>query len=432
MRFMKSLLAAFVVLFAGCAQDFVTKPNDLAVKDFTPNDDAPAGTDDMGGASDGGNDLATPDLAKPDLLPPPDLTPVMCDLSMSSAADGSTQPRLYLAAVGPGNALGTASFEEGTGWSAVVVDGTHGVTDVNIAVGPGGHPLVVAHENDSGNTLGYTVPNPCTGLYAPLAALFTGAATSNRPSLVGGTTADILFRGATGGDNHLYHSSFDGTTWTAAPQLALLTDQWATAVRSGGVVHAIHTGTYTNAAVGGQLYDAPLGGTVAAMSTATSDQGTTAVVTSDGTIYSVFLGVDTNLYWMKLPSGGTWSSPAQLCAGLSSCLDASDKQPLMAVGSDGKPIAVWHGKGDSHLYTSTLTDGASPPWTPAIQATYMAEITNSLPGIATGIGSATVELVYIRSSDSALRHTRLTTTWSTPATVGTQAFSSTPALASSN
>jgi len=421
---MKSLSAvAFAVLLVGCAQDFVTHPNDLSVKDFAPADDPTIPDDSGGGVTDGGADLAMRDLTAV-----ADLTnvPATCDLSMATA-DAGTQARLYLAGIVSGNALASASFNEGAGWSAVAVDGTHGVADVAVAVGAGGQPVIVAHENDSGGTLGFTTPDRCTGVNPALAPLYSGAASYNRPSLTSGATVDVVFRGKF--DQHLYHASWDGTSWTTGTQLALLTDQWPQAVRAGGVVHAIHTGTFTDASKGGQLYDGTFqgGGTAVAMSTSASDQGPAAVAASDGTIYAVFPGVDTNLYWQKLPSGGTWSAPVQLCTGLGgSCLDTSDKQPLLALGADGKPVVVWHGT-NNHLYTATLSDGVTPPWSAAIEATG-GELTNGLPGIAGGVGSANAELVYVRA-DGVARHSRLTGTWSTPSTIGNQTWQGTPALA---
>jgi hypothetical protein len=411
---MKSLVTAvFAVSLVGCAQDFVPKPNDLSVKDFTPGDDLTVAGED-GGGDMAVADLAMPDLAMPDLRPGADLTPV-CNLS---TGDASTVPALYLAGIVTGNSLSTTNFVESAGWSTEAVYGAHPVVDVSLGL-YGGSPLLVARENDTANTLSYSTASGCS--WGTLQAIYGGAATSNRPSLAGG---DLIFRGKA--NNNLYHSVWDGSTWSSGTQLALLTDQWPSAVLQAGVVHAIHTGT-----TGGQLYDAPIGSAVITMTNALSNQGPTAVVTSDGTVYVVFTGTDTNLYWTKRASGaGSYAAPAQLCAGLGgTCLDTSDKQPLVALRSDGKPIAVWHGT-NNKLYTSTLSDGTTPPWSAAIEATN-GETTTYLPAIATGIGAASAELVYVNASGAA-RHTRLTGVWNTATTLGTQTYISTPALVSSN
>jgi hypothetical protein len=413
---MKSLVAAvFAVSLAGCAQDFVPKPNDLSVKDFTPpGDDLTVGGGDDGGDDMAAADMAMPDLAMPDLRPPADLTPV-CNLS---TGDASTVPALYLAGIVTGNSLSTTNFVESAGWSTESIYGAHPVVDVTLGL-YAGNPLLIARENDTGNTLSYSTASGCS--WGTLQAIYSGAATSNRPSLAG---ADLIFRGKA--DNHLYSSIFDGSSWSSGTQLALLTDQWPTAVVQSGVVHAIHTGTDT------KVYDAPVGSAGTQAGNATSAQGPTAVVTSDGTLYVVFTGTDTNLYWTKRASGSTtWAAPAQLCAGLGgTCLDTSDKQPLAAVRADGKPIAVWHGT-NNKLYTSTLSDGTTPPWSAAIEATGSGETTTFLPAISTGIGAAQAEIVYVTTTGGA-HHTRLTGVWSTPSPIGIATYIATPALVSSN
>src|SRR5207248_2712419 len=112
-----------------------------------------------------------------------------------AVGDAGIVARLYLAGIVSSNALATASFTDGAGWSLVAVDGAHPVADVAITAGPSSLPVIVARETDSGGTLGYAVQQPCSGLYAPLAPLYTGAATSNRPSLAGGATVDVIYRG---------------------------------------------------------------------------------------------------------------------------------------------------------------------------------------------------------------------------------------------
>jgi hypothetical protein len=420
---MKWLVAVGAAVFlVGCAQDFVATPIDASAgKDFSA----------VGGG--GQADMAMPDLLALDLTTPPapDLSSHGCDLST-----GAPVSTLYFAGATSQNTLETASFTVGGGWSPVAVDGTSGVSEVAIAIAPSA-PVVVAKQNDAGSTLSYSSYNACGGGYPALTSAYPGAVSSVRPSLVGvstgNATVDALVRGV-GSDNHLYHAAFDGNTWSHT-QLMLLTDKPAAAVRSASTLHAIHVGTGAGGTTVGQIFDATPQGTSTPIGNATSNLAPAAVAGTGGTIYVVFTGMDTNLYWSKLPAGGsTWTAPAQLCAGQGAgCLDATDLGPVLTLGANGSPIVAWHGKNigtpDNHLYTSTLTDGATPAWSAAIEATG-GETTALQPALSTGIGGAQAELVYVRATDGLPRHVRLTTTWGSATTIGTTGQSATPALAS--
>jgi hypothetical protein len=440
-------LAAGAALCVGCAQDFVPV-NDLSVRDFSPDDAAGSGAVDSSAYPDlamapdlAMPDLAMPDLAMPDLvmpdlttppdltappdltvLPdlttPPDLTPITCDLG--SSADAGTISTLYLAGVGPSNALVSTRYTEGGGWDSYTVDGTHPVAEATIAIGPGGQPLIAAKQTDSKSTLSWTSFDPCSGTWAPLSPLFTDASTSLRPALVGGAVPDVVFRGFFLGDNHLYHAALSSGTWVKDPQLTLLTDLAPQAVRVGSSLHAIHTGTNHH------VFDATVGGAVVDTN-GTSVKVPAAVVTSDGTIWVVFIGMDTNLYFATRAAGAsTYAAPTAACAP-GTCLATSDQAPSLALTAAGAPIIAFHGT-NNHVYT---TQWNGTKFTAPIDAVASGETSSNGPVVATGIGSADAELVYVRTIDGYARHARLTGgAWSGYTTVGTQAIASTPALAS--
>ncbi len=421
---MKRRILAFAILFAsGCAADFEPGSNDLAVKDFSPTDHGPA--DDLSQTTDlGVVDQASPDLrivAIPDLLVPPDLTTLMCDLGPASGSDGGSAGKLYVAAVSGGKALVTSEYDPVLGtWSASAIDGSQQVNDVVIATsGPRNQPLVVARLASS--VLYAAAFQPCLAAYAQLAPVYQQLDTStNRPSLIGGLTPDLIFKGSNNGDQHLYHTQFDGAAWSAAAQQAtFLTTLDPAAVRVNAAVHAIHTGTDS------QLYDGLVGGAAVTITGATSSLSPAAVTGLDSTLHVVFVGTNTNLYYASRASGaGAYSAPAIVCVS-GTCLATTDKTPSLALTATGAPIVAFHGT-DNHIYTSAL---AGAVWSSPIEATG-GELTTLPPAIASGVGAAAAELVYVRTTDGYLRHTRLSTTWATAITVSPTAVSAAPALAS--
>lgn len=113
-------------------------------------------------------------------------------------------------------------------------------------------------------------------------------------------------------------------------------------------------------------------------------------------------------------TAGTWSTPAALTNGLT--YDPMALAPLPGSGA----LLAYEGT-DGYLYTSTLSGTAwSTPAAPFTSSTAVI----STPALATGIGSASAEMVYLDGS-GALWHTRLTGSgWSTPTAVasGTSGF----------
>jgi hypothetical protein len=269
--------------------------------------------------------------------------------------------------------------------------------------------------------LSWAAWQPCLSKWSALAPLFTGASTSLKPALVGGATPDVVFRGFVNNDNHLYHAQLGSAGWVKDPQLALLTDVAPWAVRLGAAVHAVHTGT------DGKVYDAIVGGASIQVGTATSGKSPTAVMAGDGTLWVIFVGTDTNLYYATRASGSaTFTGPTIVCA-VGTCLATTDLTPSLALTAAGAPIVGFHGT-DNNLYTSTWN---ATRFDNPIPANANGDASTRAPVLASGVGTAAAELVYVRSSDGYARHARLIGgTWGTFATVGTQALATTPALAS--
>jgi hypothetical protein len=424
---MKRVLLAFAVAATGCADNFVPL-NDLGVRDFSPSDRA----SDLSMPGDGmetvdlgmSDQAAAPDLTivtHPDLSMPPDLSMLTCDLGTASG-DAGSGGALYFAEVSAGaKSLVTARFDAALGtWSGSALDASQMLYDVAIAIGAGSQPLVVGRLTD--NVLYSTSLQPCTGAYPALSPVYMQLdTTDHRPALAGGALPELVFKGTNAGDTHLYDTILSSGGWAAATQQTFLTNLGPVAVRVGGAVHAIHTGTNNT------VYDGPIGAAAVAVTGATSAFSPAAVVTADGTTHVVFVGMDTNknLYYASRPSGGSYSTPQLLCNGVGGCFATSDKAPFLALAAGGEPIVAFHGT-DLHTYTSMFggTTGSSPI------AADGGETTDVEPAIASGVGSAIAELVYVRKSDGLPRHARLSGTWGQFATVSTTAVAAIPALAS--
>lgn len=434
-----ALFATLATLAIGCGPSGGS--TDFPIRDFGASDqsmDMSVPTGDL--ASSDAADLATspdlaaaPDLAaSPDLATPPDLAPLPCDLG--SGGDGGAGPTLTLAAISAG-ALYVTRFTPASGWSPIGASGSSTLADVTIATGSG-QPLIAARQSD--NALLTAQPAlACTPMFQPLAAPFPSASTSARPALAGGATIDLVFKGGINSDQRLYHSTLSGSGFSApVAQASFLTNLAPAAVREGGALHALFTGT------NGKLYDGTVsdgsgGGAAIAIYDnpqnlnppviAESSHSPAAVVGLDGTVYVIFTGTDTNLYWTRASAGGSYAAPAQLCAGLTSCLMNSDQGPVATLDQSGAPLVAFHGT-DGHLYTSTLTLGMSPIWTATKTATQANEQSDFLPALAPGIGAASAELVYVRKGDGYGRHVRLIAgSWTDGATLSVP-FASAPAL----
>ena len=360
----------------------------------------------------------------------PDLAPLVCDLGPSG--DAGAGGRLYLAGVSTGGTLYAAAFQPSGGWSALGASGSSTLAGVSvIAAGSPAEPLIAARQSD--NALLQASFEPCLQGFRPLAAPFAAASTSNRPALAAGASgADLIFKGGINNDQRLYHSHLGAGGWSAAvAQTSFLTALSPTAIEVAGALHALFAGT-DNKLYDGTVSDGASGGAATPVydvngTTALSNLAPAAVVGLDGTAYVVFTGTDTNLYWTSEGAGGAYGKPAQLCAGIASCLMTSDQSPVVSLDATGAPIVAFHGT-DGHIYTSTLTLGNSPIWTAAIPATQATETTDLQPAIAPGLGLAKAELVYVRHGDGVPRHARLIAgAWSDGGTLST-ALAAAPAL----
>ena len=322
-------------------------------------------------------------------------------------------PTLWLAAPAAGG-LFTARLRGGV-WTALpTVSGT--VDDVAVAA-VSGKPIVAARMHDA--TLAAATYDACHASFGALTAIGAAASTAARPALVGGSAADVVFRGAVNGDQRYYWAHFDGAAWGAiATQGNFLSALAPTAVRAGGAVHAIFAGTDTNLWDG--VVQATGGGTSTQLTGNTSALAPAAAVAPGGALHVVYTGTNQHLYWF------TTSAPAtvhDLCdMQPSGCLIVSDAAPAIAFGSDGNAVALWHGT-DNKLYVSRL---AGTQWgaATAISGSDTVTLAPALAGGAAGIA----DVVYVRS-DGTPRHAQLTASgWQAPVTVAATALSGAPAV----
>jgi hypothetical protein len=244
-----------------------------------------------------------------------------------------------------------------------------------------------------------TLYDPCYQTYPALAQIRSDAWTALRPSLLGNDSGgDVIFRGAF--DDKLYWSHFDGSAFsTIVTDGNLRSDQIPQALYLGGAIHAI----YNNVAQSQDLYDGAInssGGTATALG-GDSNFGPAAVaVGSDA--YVVFTGMDEHVYWYKASSP---SSIHDLCDGQSSCYILAEAAPSLTLAGDGSLVVVFRGT-DHHVYSSSLPSGTST-WSAVLPVSGDMETTSLAVALAPGVGSATVEALYVRAADGYPRHARL-------------------------
>jgi hypothetical protein len=348
---------------------------------------------------------------------------------------GGTTAPLYVAGVANGNNLYVARFTSASGWQQVTVPSGTSVAEVAIDAIAGGNPIVVSRQTN--NNVAATVYDACAGTFSSLAQISASATTLNRPAVVGGSSADVVFRGAVSGDQRLYHSQYQNSMFTTpTTQSNFLTTLAQALVRYDGALHVIHAGTDTRL-YDGTISDGAGGGTAILIPSPTpsptpaTNLSPAAAVDSNGTLYVVWTSTDTNLWWTFRPAAGAYAKPKQFCDGaVGPCLIDSKRAPAIAIASDGTPIATWTGNDDDRVYTSTLQSGV---WSTPLLASGPSgtpETTMLVPAISGGIDTATAELVYVRDGDGLPRHVRLIGgTWSAPTSVTTTNFLATPALA---
>jgi hypothetical protein len=276
------------------------------------------------------------------------------------------------------------------------------VDDVAIAMtGAPARPLILARMSDA--TLDATSYDTCYAQFPVLTRITPDAWTHLRPALVATANgADAVFRGAF--DPKLYWSHFDGNSWgSIATDGNLNSDQIPIAIYEGNALHAV----FNNVKDNGNIYD----GTIqSAGGTATILGGNTnfapVAVTVANETYVVFTGKDTWLYFYELSDPGTVK---RICSDQGpSCFILSSMAPTVTAGSDGSVVAIWIGKDDAHVYSSSLAPGASV-WSGAqpVSGNAVGETTALAVAASPGIATAIVEAVYVHQGDGYPRHARL-------------------------
>jgi hypothetical protein len=361
--------------------------------------------------------VAMPDQSAPDLA-----RPGVCDLG--GGEDAAIGLRLWLAAPGTGGELSSTSFTPTNGWTPWVLDSSALITDIALTL-YGGHPLAAVRRNDS--RLQIAMYEPCIDGLGALADPFTDPFTSHQPGLAGG---ELVFKGGISNDKRLYYSSFDGATWaTPTEQSSLLTTRGPWVTRTSSATHVAFAGTDTKVYDG--VVSTSTGGGAATDTGGTSNFTPAAITLDDDTVFIVFTGIDTNLYWTAPNGSGGFLAPKQLCATLSSCLDTSDGNPQAATIA-GSAVVAWHGT-DGHIYAATLqrdfSTMANSIFSAAVEVS-AGDTSNFAPTVAPGLFDASAELVYIRASDGTAMHSRLSTSWSAPAAITGATLAGNPSLAS--
>jgi hypothetical protein len=371
--------------------------------------------------------------AEPDLQNPPDLAP-LDDLSPPPMCnDAGTTGHLFLAGVGASNALVTTRFDEMSGWAAYQVANLPAVADVDQTL-VAARPLVVARQSD--NTLAVSAADPCSQSFPALAAIAFNVTTALRPSALGG---DVLFRGASAGDTNLYYMYRPSTIWLGpVKQNNMTTASAFSLARFEGQLEVYYSDAGKLSF--GQVQSALGGGPASQILTLTTSQPPVAVVDRTDTLHVVFVGSDTNLYWIWRAAGAAWDNTHvhQLCAGQAGCLIDTSLPIAVTLDSAGTPVVAWTGISPHQVYVTKLLSTAGPQyWDQASAASGTCGTTDCEstlgPALAGGIGNAALELVFVSDLNGKARHSRLLPSdmgyaWAEPVTVNGTNLLKTPAL----
>ena len=249
-------------------------------------------------------------------------------------------------------------------------------------------PMVVARQMD--NTLSGAEADSCTQEFPSLAALSTGVTTALRPAVLDGT--DVVFRGATAGDLNLYYLYRPSATWLGpVKQDHLTTGSAFSLVRFESVVQALYSDGGKLSA--GTVSSTSGGGAAAQILANTTSQPPVAVVDKSGTLHVVFVGTDTNLYWIWRNPGAAWdgNQQHQLCAGQSGCIIDTNLPISLALDASGVPIVAWVGQSPHQVFTSRLLSTAGPQFWDTPQTASGSCGTKDCqttvgPALATGVG----------------------------------------------
>jgi hypothetical protein len=135
----------------------------------------------------------------------------------------------------------------------------------------------------------------------------------------------------------------------------------------------------------------------------------TALAPGAGADVLVVFGHDTSLYWVRREPGG-WTSPELVDDAF------TPGGPSLAKTADGGAVLAFRGT-NGGVYAA-LFDGDTASWSAPERVVAMVT-TPSTPAVATGIGPAEAELVYVDAATGAVSHVRLEgSTWGDPSVLG--------------
>lgn len=341
----------------------------------------------------------------------------------AEAESGSaTQQILLLGVTGAGAVTGDVF--NGTTWgTASTVTGTVTADDLSLALVPTtGVGLGLLHGTSS--AVEYTAWNGAT--WSSLAQLNSDT-TQGRPTVAAsGSSAFAVYWGT---DYKYYLESYAAGAWSSAPVGVFPPGVAAQPCGpSPGVLTPLGASVsllFVNGSCSGtvnHLYDSDLvsGAWLASQdlsidpSYSPTQRPALVAPMSGPELLTVFIEEGGTQLLSATRTGGTWSVPAAITNALTSVPVA------LAPLAGGGVLLAFQGT-DTNLYTATYSAGSwSSPAAPFSTSVSIA----TTPALATGIGTAAAEMVYV-SAAGALFHTRLTgTTWSMATAVasGTTTF----------
>jgi hypothetical protein len=244
--------------------------------------------------------------------------------------------------------------------------------------------------------------------WTPFTAVGPGITTRAAPALAGEkTVAHALFHGD---DYKHYYAGFSAGAWfvTAEPVGGAATQAFgpnpAAVAGLDGNVLAAYPGS------DGSLYLQQRGagawGSGAALPNSATTQITPAVARlplAQTAAVTVFVRKeDAGLYWSSRGPNNTWSAPAPVHQ------SALSLDPVaLAALADGMKAALAYRGLDGKIYVSRFDPAASPPWTAPAGIAVPNPSIPSTPALATGVGGADAELVYIDAATGKALHARL-------------------------
>jgi hypothetical protein len=298
-----------------------------------------------------------------------------------------------------------ASFHPNEGWSTALmpeeIDGRPAVATTG-----GGEGVGLVRELKTG-ALRWVGWSPMG--WTPFSALGPGITSRAAPALGGDETgAHAIFHGD---DYKHYYASFSAGAWAVKAEPVGGAAAQAFGPNPGAVVGFDGKAVAAYPGSDGQLYvqERPAGAWessgIALPSSKTTQITPTAVKLGlpQPTLLLVFVRQeDAGLYWSSHIEGQMWSAPAPVSA------TALSQDPVaLAPLANGKGAALAYRGLDGKIYVSRFDPAASPPWTPPAGIAVPNPSIPSTPALATGVGGADAELVYIDAATGKALHARL-------------------------